>query len=113
MTRNEYKLLHSLDTIELYFFAQPVSYTHLDVYKRQVQNNDVPALRVQKVNGSDDSLSAPQPFSGYCGCTVSYTHLEGANTLSKEETTRLAARQLKFIQGLQAALIRIENKRCV
>ena len=35
---------------------------------------------------------------------------EGANTLSKEETTRLAARQLKFIQGLQAALIRIENK---
>ena len=31
---------------------------------------------------------------------------EGANTLSKEETTR----QLKFIQGLQAALVRIENK---
>ena len=30
---------------------------------------------------------------------------EGANTLSKEETTRLAARQLKFIQGLQAALM--------
>ena len=35
---------------------------------------------------------------------------EGANTLSKEETTRLAQRELKFIQGLQAALIRIENK---
>ena len=35
---------------------------------------------------------------------------EGANTLSKEETTRLAGRQLKFIQSLQAALIRIENK---
>ena len=35
---------------------------------------------------------------------------EGANTLSKEETTRLAARQQKFIQNLQAALIRIENK---
>ena len=34
----------------------------------------------------------------------------GANTLSKEETTRLAARQQKFIQNLQAALIRIENK---
>ena len=33
-----------------------------------------------------------------------------ANTLSKEETTRLAQRQLKFIQGLQAALVRIENK---
>lgn len=35
---------------------------------------------------------------------------EGANTLSKEETTRLAQRELKFIQGLQAALVRIENK---
>jgi RNA polymerase-binding transcription factor DksA len=35
---------------------------------------------------------------------------EGANTLSKEETTRLAARQLKFIKDLQAALVRIENK---
>lgn len=35
---------------------------------------------------------------------------EGASTLSKEETTRLAQRQLKFIQGLQAAMIRIENK---
>lgn len=35
---------------------------------------------------------------------------EGANTLNKEENTRLAARQLKFIQNLQAALGRIENK---
>lgn len=35
---------------------------------------------------------------------------EGANTLSKEETTRLAQRELKSIQGLQAALVRIENK---
>ena len=35
---------------------------------------------------------------------------EGASTLSKEETTRLAARQMKFIQNLQAALVSIENK---
>ncbi|MDR3252508.1 MAG: TraR/DksA C4-type zinc finger protein [Tannerella sp.] len=35
---------------------------------------------------------------------------EGANTLSKEEAGRLAQRQMKFIQGLQAALVRIENK---
>lgn len=35
---------------------------------------------------------------------------EGAATLSKEEAGKLAARQLKFIQHLQAALIRIENK---
>jgi RNA polymerase-binding transcription factor DksA len=35
---------------------------------------------------------------------------DGSSALSKEETTRLAQRQLKFIQGLQAALGRIENK---
>jgi RNA polymerase-binding protein DksA len=35
---------------------------------------------------------------------------EGAATLSKEETGRLAERQSKFIQHLQAALVRIENK---
>ena len=35
---------------------------------------------------------------------------EGAATLSKEEAGKLAQRQLKFIQYLQAALVRIENK---
>lgn len=35
---------------------------------------------------------------------------EGATTLSKEEAGRLAQRQFKFIQHLQAALVRIENK---
>jgi DnaK suppressor protein len=35
---------------------------------------------------------------------------EGAATLSKEEAGRLATRQAKFIQHLQGALVRIENK---
>lgn len=35
---------------------------------------------------------------------------EGATTLSKEESGRLAERQMKFIQHLQAALVIIENK---
>jgi RNA polymerase-binding transcription factor DksA len=35
---------------------------------------------------------------------------EGASTLSKEEAGHLAQRQMKFIQHLQNALIRIENK---
>ena len=35
---------------------------------------------------------------------------EGASTLSKEEAGRLAQRQMKFIQNLQAALVRIENR---
>lgn len=35
---------------------------------------------------------------------------EGATTMTKEEAGRLAQRQMKFIQHLQSALIRIENK---
>ena len=35
---------------------------------------------------------------------------EGASVLSKEESGRLAQRQQKFIQHLEAALVRIENK---
>ena len=35
---------------------------------------------------------------------------EGSATQSKEELISLAARQQKFIQGLKAALVRIENK---
>ena len=35
---------------------------------------------------------------------------EGAATLSKEEAGKLAQRQIKFIQHLESALVRIENK---
>jgi len=35
---------------------------------------------------------------------------DGADTFEKENTTLLAARLLKFIQNLEAALVRIENK---
>lgn len=35
---------------------------------------------------------------------------EGAATLSKEEASQLAQRQYKFIQNLEGALARIENK---
>ena len=35
---------------------------------------------------------------------------EGASSLSKEEVGQLAASQYKFIQNLEAALVRIENK---
>lgn len=35
---------------------------------------------------------------------------EGASSLTKEEASRLAQRQYKFIQNLEAALVRIENK---
>lgn len=35
---------------------------------------------------------------------------EGSASQSKEEIAQMANRQLKFIQGLEAALVRIENK---
>lgn len=35
---------------------------------------------------------------------------EGQNVLSKEEAGRLAERMMKFIESLQGALVRIENK---
>ena len=35
---------------------------------------------------------------------------EGSMTQTREELTNMAARQQKFIPGLQAALVRIENK---
>ena len=35
---------------------------------------------------------------------------DGATQLSREEASQLAQRQYKFIQNLEAALIRIENK---
>ena len=35
---------------------------------------------------------------------------EGSETQSKEDLMKFAARQQKFIQGLKAALIRIDNK---
>ncbi len=35
---------------------------------------------------------------------------EGASTLGKEQAGQLAQRQMKFIQHLQNALVRIENK---
>lgn len=40
-----------------------------------------------------------------------YKTLEESSAVqSKEEMTNMAARQLKFIQGLQSALVRIDNK---
>ncbi len=35
---------------------------------------------------------------------------EGSSTQTKEELVQLASRQQKFIQGLEAALVRIKNK---
>lgn len=46
-----------------------------------------------------------------CDTSPTFKQLdEGRSVLSKEENSKLAARQQKFIKDLEAALIRIENK---
>ena len=70
--------------------------------KLAVAQKNYEQLRDSMMNVDGNDVGDPSP---------TYKILEeGANTLSKEETTRLAQRELKFIQGLQAALVRIENK---
>ena len=56
----------------------------------------------QAVAGSENDVNDTAP--------TFKTLEEGSNVLSKEENSRLAARQQKFIKDLDAALIRIENK---
>ena len=70
--------------------------------KLEVAQRDYDALKASLMNADNNSTDDTSP---------TYKVLEeGANTLSKEETTRLAQRQMKFIQSLKAALVRIENK---
>ena len=58
--------------------------------------------RVIMHNGSNDIEDTTPSFK-----TVED---DGAYKLSKEEASQLAQRQYKFIQNLEAALVRIENK---
>lgn len=58
--------------------------------------------RVIMHNGSNDIEDTTPSFK-----TVED---DGAYQLSKEEASQLAQRQYKFIQSLEAALVRIENK---
>ena len=56
------------------------------------------SLSNSNANGTDDTAGT-------------YKTLEdGSATLEKEQTNQLAARQKKFIDNLEAALVRIENK---
>ncbi|KHJ38182.1 general stress protein 16O [Pedobacter glucosidilyticus] len=56
------------------------------------------SLSNPNVNGTDDTAGT-------------YKTLEdGSATLEKEQINQLAARQKKFIENLEAALVRIENK---
>ncbi|MDR2121182.1 MAG: TraR/DksA C4-type zinc finger protein [Tannerella sp.] len=70
--------------------------------KLEIAKKDYDLLRAGLTNSDGNDVSDTSP-------TFKVLE-EGAATLSKEEAGRLAQRQMKFIQSLQAALIRIENK---
>jgi len=69
----------------------------IELAKRDYQQM-MDVLTNQDGNGVDDTMPTYKVLE------------EGSMTQTKEELTNMAARQQKFIQGLQAALVRIENK---
>lgn len=68
--------------------------------EKACRDYDMLKAAVMNTDGNDDADTAP---------TFKVLE-EGASTLSKEEAGQLAQRQMKFIQHLKGALIRIENK---
>ena len=70
--------------------------------KMAVAKREYDALKLSLSNMDGNDVSDTSP--------TFKTLEEGANTMSKEEAGQLAQRQMKFIQHLQAALVRLENK---
>lgn len=70
--------------------------------KLELAQKDYEALKASLTNMDGNDISDTSP-------TFKVLE-EGATTMTKEEAGRLAQRQMKFIQHLQSALVRIENK---
>lgn len=77
-------------------------FKELILSKLEKAQNDYELLRANVTNTDGNDIADTSP-------TFKVLE-EGATTLSKEEAGHLAQRQLKFIQHLKAALVRIENK---
>ena len=69
--------------------------------KLEVAQREVDSLRASMAGNANDTSDTSPTFK---------TLEEGASVLGLEETARLCERQLKFIQNLRNALMRIENK---
>lgn len=77
-------------------------FKELILAKLEVAQREYDTLRASLMNRSGNDVADTSP---------TFKALEeGANTLGKEEAARLAERQRQFIQKLQGALVRIENK---
>ena len=83
-----------------------------DVELQEFKDLILEKLRVAKeeLGSLTQSLSNPN-LNGTDDTAGTYKTLEdGSATLEKEQINQLAARQKKFIENLEAALVRIENK---
>lgn len=90
--------------------SEKVGYTDEELEEFRTLIND----KLEKAQREYDSLrSMLKNTDGNDVADTSPTYKvleEGANTLSKEDTARLAERQRVFINHLKAALVRIDNK---
>lgn len=85
-----------------YSDAELQEFKEIILKKLEKAQSDYELLKSQVTNSDGNDIADTSP-------TFKILE-EGASTLSKEETGQLAQRQMKFIQHLQAALVRIENK---
>ncbi len=91
-----------METRKRYSDAELEEFKQLILEKLEAAQREYDELRnsISNSHGNDVNDTAPtfKPLE------------EGASTLMKESQGQLAQRQMKFIQHLKAALIRIENK---
>lgn len=76
-------------------------FKELILQKLEQATRDYEVLRSNAVSAGNDVVDTQPTFK---------TLQESAANLSRGENGRMAERLMKFIQGLQAALLRIENK---
>ena len=92
--------------------TEPQKTRYSDTELQEFKDLLLEKLRIAKeeLNSLASSLSTPNA-NGTDDTAGTYKTLEdGSATLEKESINQLAARQKKFIEQLEAALVRIENK---
>ena len=99
---NSKLILNSISEKKLYTDEELQEFKELILKKLELAKNDYQQMMDTLSNKAGNDVDDTMP---------TYKVLEeGSLNQTKEELTTMAARQQKFIQSLQAALIRIENK---
>jgi len=90
--------------------TEKTRYSESDLQEFKTLILDKLRIAKEELNSLATSLSSPNA-NGTDDTAGTYKTLEdGSATLEKEQINQLAARQKKFIDQLEAALVRIENK---